>query len=114
LHNNGTPSKRQRRWMKTIINSDKQDIASLDDEIEGLRSSIDRLLRRRDKYLSRIQACEEALQSHIRNLPVELLSEIFLFCIASPEPPNALPTPVLLSQVCALWRNILLNSPRFW
>lgn len=54
--------------------------------------------------------------SFIEILPLELMEEIFLFCLPSttyinPDPNHA---PLLLCQVCRAWRIIAISSPRLW
>lgn len=52
----------------------------------------------------------EALLSPIRCLPVELLSEIFAY-VALDRNVDVKYPPVILSQVCRLWRVACLNTP---
>lgn len=54
--------------------------------------------------------------AHIRRLPVELLVEVFVYCLPddifiTPCPKSA---PLLLTRVCSSWRNIALSSPKLW
>lgn len=52
----------------------------------------------------------------IRRLPVELLTEVFVFCLPDdtfirPCPKSA---PLLLTRVCGSWRDLALSVPRLW
>ncbi|KAJ7059895.1 hypothetical protein C8F01DRAFT_1253982 [Mycena amicta] len=48
-------------------------------------------------------------------IPPEIVSEIFLCCLpASPSPPSAETAPLLLSQICTLYRDIALDTPDLW
>lgn len=53
----------------------------------------------------------------IQHLPIELLVKIFLFCLPShikdlrPSPETA---PLLLCQICAVWRYTTLRTPQLW
>ncbi|KAJ7059839.1 hypothetical protein C8F01DRAFT_205797 [Mycena amicta] len=48
-------------------------------------------------------------------VPPEIVSEIFIRCLpASPSPPSAETAPLLLSQICTLWRDIALDTPDLW
>ncbi|KAJ7055786.1 hypothetical protein C8F01DRAFT_1234294 [Mycena amicta] len=48
-------------------------------------------------------------------IPPEIISEIFIHCLpASPSPPSAETAPLLLSQICTLWRDIALSTPDLW
>lgn len=65
-------------------------------------------------------------QEYINKIPVEILGEIFKFCVldyqGSPvtvsshgrRTPFDSVTPLLLGQVCALWRQIILSMPTLW
>ncbi|KAJ7057561.1 hypothetical protein C8F01DRAFT_1233013 [Mycena amicta] len=47
--------------------------------------------------------------------PPEIVSEIFIRCLpASPSPPSAETAPLLVSQICTLWRDIALDTPDLW
>ncbi|KAH8824553.1 hypothetical protein DL96DRAFT_1468207, partial [Flagelloscypha sp. PMI_526] len=63
-----------------------------------------------------------SLLAPVRRLPVDVLSEIFLFSCsqglvfnAGPDNRVACEAPVLLlSAVCHFWRNIVLTQPSLW
>ncbi|KAJ7033314.1 hypothetical protein C8F04DRAFT_957825, partial [Mycena alexandri] len=50
----------------------------------------------------------------IHRLPVELVSEIFLFCPPSNGRPARLELPLLLLHVCAKWRAVSANTSGLW
>ncbi|KAJ6587792.1 hypothetical protein B0H10DRAFT_2093411 [Mycena sp. CBHHK59/15] len=52
----------------------------------------------------------------VLNLPLEIISEIFLHCLPTPEKitPDPLHVPVLLLHVCRTWRSIALSIPGLW
>ncbi|TDL22672.1 hypothetical protein BD410DRAFT_788510 [Rickenella mellea] len=55
-------------------------------------------------------------QSANNKLPVELLVEIFLYCLSTdrfPIPSRA-EAPILLGRVCRAWRSVSLNTPQLW
>ena len=55
--------------------------------------------------------------SHPSVIFLELLSEIFIMCIADSDfkmPFSFLGLPWLLGKVCPHWRNIVLNMPFLW
>ncbi|KAK0495105.1 hypothetical protein EDD18DRAFT_1464079 [Armillaria luteobubalina] len=73
--------------------------------------------------LSRIQPCMRSqqqvqYQSRICSIPLELLSEIFVHCCTFGGAINTIhliePTALYLSQVCSVWRNIVISMPRLW
>ncbi|KAJ7096915.1 hypothetical protein C8R44DRAFT_643845, partial [Mycena epipterygia] len=57
--------------------------------------------------------------SPIRRIPHEILAEIFKICVEhsrllhySIDNPHL--SPIVLGQVCSLWRNVAINTPRLW
>ncbi|KAK0196047.1 hypothetical protein F5146DRAFT_315500 [Armillaria mellea] len=73
--------------------------------------------------LSRIQPCARSQhqiqsQSPIGKIPLELLSEIFVQCCTFSVAVNHThliePTALYLSQICTMWRNIVISMPRLW
>jgi len=56
---------------------------------------------------------------HVNNrVPIEILTEIFLFCIPDDplnhRQPDTTIAPMLLCQVCSYWRRVALNTPVLW
>ncbi|KAJ7057567.1 hypothetical protein C8F01DRAFT_1306297 [Mycena amicta] len=48
-------------------------------------------------------------------IPPEIVTEIFVCCLpASPASPSPRAAPLLLSQICARWRDIALDTPELW
>ncbi|KAK0226578.1 hypothetical protein IW262DRAFT_1363016 [Armillaria fumosa] len=73
--------------------------------------------------LCRIQPCmpsRQQVQCHspICSIPLELLSEIFVHCCTFSVVINDThliePTALYLSQICSVWRNIVISMPRLW
>ncbi|KAK0437945.1 uncharacterized protein EV420DRAFT_155713 [Desarmillaria tabescens] len=73
--------------------------------------------------LSRIQPCARSQQqvqhkSPICNIPLEILSEIFVQCCTFSVAMNHThliePTALYLSQICSVWRNIVISMPKLW
>ncbi|KAJ7137565.1 hypothetical protein C8R43DRAFT_608650 [Mycena crocata] len=54
--------------------------------------------------------------SPVQRLPVEVLSEIFFACLPSLQytPASRLLAPLVVSWVCAHWRNVAVSLPRLW
>jgi hypothetical protein len=55
---------------------------------------------------------------HIHDFPVEILAEFFLFCVPNDplnrqQPDTSIP-PMLLCQVCSIWRRVTLSIPTIW
>ncbi|KAJ7843893.1 hypothetical protein B0H14DRAFT_2200164, partial [Mycena olivaceomarginata] len=76
------------------------------------------VIARREHALRSIAAWKVVL-SPVRRL-CEVLSEIFVFCVVpalrsrSTSADDPREPPILMSHVCALWRNVALNTPRLW
>ncbi|KAJ7057548.1 hypothetical protein C8F01DRAFT_1060548, partial [Mycena amicta] len=52
---------------------------------------------------------------HFAKIPPEMISEIFIRCLpVYPSPPSAETAPLLLLQICTLWRDIALDTPDLW
>ncbi|KAK7018410.1 hypothetical protein R3P38DRAFT_2982623 [Favolaschia claudopus] len=49
----------------------------------------------------------------VSSLPPEILSHIFVRCLSSKRPAKHL-APLLLTQICRLWREIALATPELW
>lgn len=54
-------------------------------------------------------------RSPILRIPTELTLQIFK-CAMPPQPslPSALEAPLLVAQICRIWREICLSSPELW
>ncbi|KAJ6631328.1 hypothetical protein B0H10DRAFT_1978226 [Mycena sp. CBHHK59/15] len=51
----------------------------------------------------------------VLTLPVEIVSEIFVSCLADvPVSVDASVAPLLLTRVCTQWRSIALRTPKLW
>ncbi|KAJ6561605.1 hypothetical protein B0H19DRAFT_1142190 [Mycena capillaripes] len=76
-------------------------LTDLGNQCERLRESID---------------AHQALVSLARRLPEDVIREIFLACLPRSGNPvmSAREAPLLLGQVCARWRKILLRTPQLW
>ncbi|TDL22671.1 hypothetical protein BD410DRAFT_212865 [Rickenella mellea] len=53
-----------------------------------------------------------------KELPADLLVEIFLLCLPGPNDSFPIPSrreiPILFGRVCRLWRSVSLNTPQLW
>ncbi|KAJ7161792.1 hypothetical protein C8R43DRAFT_1233406 [Mycena crocata] len=88
-------------------------INAVDSRIAYLVGCIRKLQQQR--YI--LKAHLDAYVYPVLTLPNEIISEIFLHCVSSaridhdPSPPKA---PLLLGQICHLWREIALSTPSLW
>ncbi|KAJ3756999.1 hypothetical protein EV360DRAFT_84430 [Lentinula raphanica] len=85
-------------------------------ELARLESEIARALCEKEKISSFIEA-HRALMSPVRQIPEEVLAEIFLHCL--PTDRNFAirsldEAPLLLTTICRDWRRVALDTPRLW
>ncbi|THU92104.1 hypothetical protein K435DRAFT_967817 [Dendrothele bispora CBS 962.96] len=109
---------RIRRDSPTVADAEK-DLADYDTEIVRLETTISALKHKRT-HLERYLANCRSLLSPIRRLPLEILTLVFLYLCREPikefgisDFDIALPA-FDLSQVCAIWREVALNTPAIW
>ncbi|KIK66066.1 hypothetical protein GYMLUDRAFT_38542 [Collybiopsis luxurians FD-317 M1] len=82
-------------------------------ELSQLEAEIDRLCSRKqivEKYVS----AHKALASPIRQLPAEVLANIFVQCLPEYAVRDLNEAPLLLTRICRDWRIIALDTPRLW
>ncbi|KAJ7486721.1 hypothetical protein FB451DRAFT_1168128 [Mycena latifolia] len=84
-------------------------------EASRLEALILELSTQREKVLHYIDA-HQALLSPARQMPREIVEEIFLACI--PTHRNAVMSakeaPLVLARICSAWRTIALTTPALW
>ncbi|KAJ6620667.1 hypothetical protein B0H10DRAFT_1791506, partial [Mycena sp. CBHHK59/15] len=85
----------------------------LEARIALLTSALEELVLERDDLKEQIRNHESVL-SPLRRMPIELLSLIFSFTLASHERYNRETAPWNLGQVSSYWREIVLSQPTFW
>jgi hypothetical protein len=115
LHTNYVPLSFEIDQIHQVIAKPLDDISQLNEKIAHLQAIIDDLSRERDE-LSRFVEDHRALLSGVRQLPKELVQDIFLSCL--PNDRNAVMSsaeaPVLLGRICKSWRQIALSTPQLW
>ncbi|KAJ6447510.1 hypothetical protein C8R45DRAFT_188778 [Mycena sanguinolenta] len=91
---------------------------SLRDRLAELNAQIPLLEAERE----RIQQKLRSITYPVLALPPEMTSEIFLHCLPDLQHADpifwrgfeGIPIPLLLSQICRVWRDIALNTPKLW
>ncbi|KAJ3506243.1 hypothetical protein NLJ89_g6981 [Agrocybe chaxingu] len=97
-------------------------------EIQEIKSQRDEMLRSIKTLCEDLLAMEETLEGKtreaaiissilapIRRLPLELLIKIFCLTTRGQQaPPHYDRPPMVICQVCTLWRNIALKDPFLW
>ena len=115
LHTNYTPTDSEILQIKQFLTEPLKRLSSLDAEIDRVQSILNELHRERCALSDEIEA-HRALISPIRQLPLDVLGEIFVHCL--PEGRNAVMSsqeaPILLGHICSAWRSIALSTPWLW
>ncbi|KIJ94895.1 hypothetical protein K443DRAFT_11769 [Laccaria amethystina LaAM-08-1] len=115
LHTNYTPTESETFQIKQFLTEPLKRLSSLDAEIGRVQSILDGLHHERRALSDEIEA-HRALISPSRQLPLDVLGEIFIHCL--PEGRNAVMSsqeaPILLGRICSAWRSISLSTPRLW
>lgn len=115
LHTNTTPSDRESLYIHDTISLARSRIAKLDDDLKA----ITRRFRRKRNETEQFVKMHQRLLSLERRIPKEILSTIFVRCLPDRWPDDftgllSKPIPILLSQVCSLWRSVAISTPELW
>ncbi|KAK7455241.1 hypothetical protein VKT23_011113 [Stygiomarasmius scandens] len=110
------PSASEISDISSTIMDCQHDLDRYDQEIKRLSKTLANLKERRRNLQAHTDRCRSFCSS-VRKIPVEVLTEIFLWCctpsslcILEETIENALP----LSQTCSFWRNVALSTPELW
>ncbi|KZP24021.1 hypothetical protein FIBSPDRAFT_785319, partial [Athelia psychrophila] len=85
----------------------------LDKEIQDIQAVLEELLRKRTDLRDQGDKHRELLHP-IRRLPAEILAEVFGQCMTTPWLHDFNKSPLILHNVCALWRSIAVSTPSLW
>lgn len=104
--------------IRGVITDLRPEVTRLQDEIVLLEEVLDCLYHQQEKVKHYIQAHESAL-APIHQVPVEVLDEIlYLYYLSSDNGLYGVirsnDGPMLLAQICRLWRQITINNPRYF
>ncbi|KAJ7762531.1 hypothetical protein B0H16DRAFT_1883986 [Mycena metata] len=115
LDTNYCPTDAEVLEIKSLLVEPTRRLKNLDDEIADLQKAIDKLQEERDSVESFVDG-HKALISPARQLPLDLIQEIFVACLPTHRNcvMSASEAPVLLGRICSLWRAISLSTPRLW
>ena len=115
LHTNYSPSASEILDIRNLLTEPLTRLSTLDAEIERLNSTICVLYDQRRALSEEIEA-HRALISPFRQVPLDVVGEIFAHCL--PTHHNAVVSvrvaPLLLGRVCSAWRSITLSTSRLW
>lgn len=115
LGTNYAPNIDEIKEVKLCISGKLQRLQAIKDEAALLELRIECL----HEESAEIQASIDghlALLSPIRQLPVELLPQIFIACLPTDRNPTMCndEAPMLLTVICSHWRRVALSTPRIW
>ncbi|KIK66068.1 hypothetical protein GYMLUDRAFT_158537, partial [Collybiopsis luxurians FD-317 M1] len=99
--------------LKTLLTDPELDLSQLEAEISRLQNALDRLFLRKQKIKDYIMA-HKALASPVRQLPAEILAEIFVQCLPDFGVRDLSEAPLVLTRICRDWRRIAFDTPRLW
>ncbi|KAJ7680972.1 hypothetical protein DFH06DRAFT_1164666 [Mycena polygramma] len=101
--------------IKQLLIEPRRRLTRLDDEIAIMQKAIDKLAGERDALRSYVEA-HMALTSPIRQLPLDIMEEIFIACLPTNRNcvMSAKEAPVILGRICSSWRAIAFSTPRLW
>ncbi|KAJ3560141.1 hypothetical protein NP233_g11027 [Leucocoprinus birnbaumii] len=93
----------------------EEQVENISGKVEVLENRLE-ILQQQRKVLERHIGIQESLRVPISRIPQSLLRKIFMFCLPftwNPTMSNR-EAPVLLSQVCRLWRRVAFDTPQLW
>ncbi|KAJ8087760.1 hypothetical protein PM082_006597 [Marasmius tenuissimus] len=110
LDTNHTPNTQEAKEIRALLQDPEA-------EMERIRQAIEKLSAR-GVQLQEFTTKHRALLSPIRNVPPDILGEIFYYCLPSSLhhfPLRSLrEAPLILTTVCRAWRDAALHTPRLW
>ncbi|KAJ7178174.1 hypothetical protein C8R46DRAFT_988315 [Mycena filopes] len=100
--------------------ADRERLVDIAARLQDLERSLRTLSAEKDLLETEQDLLQDRLDAYtypVLTLPPEVVSEIFLhFLPVYPKrvPDTGLSSPVVLTQICRLWREIALSTPRLW
>ncbi|KAJ7654666.1 hypothetical protein DFH06DRAFT_1092923, partial [Mycena polygramma] len=107
--------------VQSVLFETDANIASLDDEIARVSEKLERLKQKRSS-LATYRAQNGAIVSLLRKIPLEILGEIFICTLPSPnrfrvtggKGIKVTDSPWVLTHVCRDWKKIALSVHSLW
>ncbi|KAF7325759.1 F-box domain-containing protein [Mycena kentingensis (nom. inval.)] len=119
FENNDAPTEAQRRQILQLIVDREDEAHRLYDQLRGAREAVGEISQRIKANAKMLRSLQQATAG-IRQLPVEILAEIFVhFAVECRMGPKWYTlhkriSPMILARVCSKWRAIVLGTPRIW
>ena len=118
--NNGMKlsSRMQSQYLKAIA-SIETDISKLDEEMSRMQMIMEQLAAERQSLEKSLEE-RRSIVAPIRRIPLDVLSEIFIFCVDSSGPTDnskcfdVTQAPIQLSFVCNKWRRLVISMSQLW
>ncbi|KAF7316520.1 hypothetical protein MIND_00171200 [Mycena indigotica] len=115
LDTNYCPSEAEISIIENLLVEPTQQIETIDKEIAALNAQIAALQHKSAPIASFVTA-HRALISPIRQLPDDVLQEIFVACLPANSNcvMSASEAPLLLGRICSAWRDLAFSTPVLW
>ncbi|KAJ7062328.1 hypothetical protein C8F01DRAFT_1368941 [Mycena amicta] len=115
LGTNYCPTDNEVHEINVLLAEPSEQLRQLDSKIDDLRKSMEELVVERNRIGEFVNA-HKALISPMRRIPIDVLQEIFVACLATEHNciMSASEAPILLGRICSSWRAISMSTPRIW
>ncbi|KAJ4495467.1 hypothetical protein C8R41DRAFT_295788 [Lentinula lateritia] len=121
LQTNDQPSPQEAAEIHAILDTKRHKLFELERRKEVLDRQREFLDRQRHLLEEELGLMSEEIDQYsgvvgcgMRNMPSDLLLEIFHFYVADSECTSSLGSATVLTHVCRMWRQIALSSPALW
>ncbi|KAJ7062352.1 hypothetical protein C8F01DRAFT_128408 [Mycena amicta] len=115
LGTNYCPTDDEVHEINVLLAEPSEQLRQLDSKIDELRKAMEELVVERNRVAEFVDA-HKALISPMRRIPLDVLQEIFVACLATKRNciMSASEAPILLGRICSSWRAISMLTPPLW
>ncbi|KAF9239821.1 hypothetical protein BU15DRAFT_61745 [Melanogaster broomeanus] len=119
---NFVPGPQDIPFIDAVVSERNSQLSGLSCQIAQVESAMSKLVALRARLEESRSCVRDSMMAHhtltssVRRIPPEVLGEIFYHCLPGTPfltPRNA-ECPMVLTQVCHLWRAVAMSSPRLW
>ncbi|KAF9534041.1 hypothetical protein CPB83DRAFT_845002 [Crepidotus variabilis] len=116
LDTNYAPSNEEIHIISKLLDGPSSRLEALTLEIEKLQNELNQKLEEHAALDSQIAEYRALIKSPIRQVPEDILREIFVRCLPQDHsaPMHSTYTPILLLRICSKWREIAISTPQLW